>query len=461
MAYFTAPLLAALARESGLELTAYSNSLADDAVTAGLRRHFRRWRRVADMPDAALAEQIAADGIDILIDLSGHTRGNRLLTFARKPAPIQCGWIGYLGTSGLESVDYYLADPYFLPLNEFQPLFTEKLLHIPVVTPFQPAAAAPAVEPPPAIASGRFTFGSFARPMKLNPQTIALWSQLLTALPNSRLLLGALPLDHDPGPVAKAFAANGVARDRLDFLRTCSLEGYLGAHHRIDLCLDPLPYTGATTTCHALWMGVPTLTLAGKTPAGRLGQALLAHCGLAAFIAKDTSGFLEKGMEWAGNVDGLVELPARCAPVFSNRRSTSRKASQPIGVARCARSGQPGARVDSSMQAGLPEVQNSSRCPMSSFAGCHRFGFVNPKPKGNGATARRVQARSSRAALSAVLRLQQSQALVQLVVRGRRTSRLLFALRRDLFIQARHDHHVRSDRLILNLLARRRFVFRH
>jgi protein O-GlcNAc transferase len=268
------------------------------------------WNRIFALSDAELAAKIQADGIDILVDLTGHTAHSRLLTFARKPAPIQCGWIGYLGTSGLSSIDYYLADAYFLPPGEFEPFFTEKIVHLPIVSPFRPSPDAPDLQPLPARSNGHITFGSFSRLSKLSQPVIALWSELMRALPNSRILLAGMPRDGRHESLSQWFEAEGIAPERLQFHRRCADRTYLELHHQIDIALDPFPFTGATTTSNALWMGVPTLTLTGRTVAGRLGPALLEHAGLTDFVAHSPQDFIEKGVHWANHLDALAALRA-------------------------------------------------------------------------------------------------------------------------------------------------------
>jgi protein O-GlcNAc transferase len=308
MAYFMEPVFSHLAQDAGLSLHAYSNHAAEDAFTIRLRRHVAHWNCVFALSDEELAAKVQADGIDILVDLTGHTARNRLLTFARKPAPIQCGWIGYLGTSGLRSIDYYLADRHFLPPGEFDRYFTEKIAYLPAVAPFQPNPDAPGINPLPALTTGQLTFGSFSRISKLNPRVVALWSQLLRTLPESRMLVAAVPHDGRLEVVRNWFEGEGIAPERLQFHPRSDYRTYFALHHQVDLCLDPFPFTGATTTCHALWMGVPTLTLAGQTVPGRLGPTLLHHAGLGDFVAHNPQEFVEKGIYWAGNLEPLAQL---------------------------------------------------------------------------------------------------------------------------------------------------------
>ena len=320
VANFIEPLLMHLAKYPQLSLHAYSNSYIEDDSTQRLRGYFKHWHSITALSDAALAEKIRADGIDILIDLSGHTAKNRLLTFARKPAPVQASWIGYPGTTGLQAMDYFLADRFFLPPGRFDDQFTEKIAHLPATAPFLPFKAAPPVNTLPALSRGYVTFGSFNRPSKLSASVIALWSQLLRALPDSRMLLGGMPQDGKYSALIESFAREGIALERLSFYSRCGMENYLALHQQVDICLDTFPYTGGTTTCHALWMGVPTLTLAGHTVPGRPGACLLGHVGLEAFIAEDTADFVRKGLSWADDLAALSSLRAELRERFS--RST-------------------------------------------------------------------------------------------------------------------------------------------
>jgi len=308
MSHFLEPALEHLARQSSLRLHAYASHVLDDAVTERLRAHIPLWNRVYGVSDEAFAERIRADGIDILVDLSGYTGGHRMPAFARKPAPLQCGWIGYLGSSGMECMDYYLADRHYLPAGEFDRLFTEQIVRLLAVAPFQPDPAAPLAGPLPALANGYVTFGSFSRMGKLGPEVIGLWSQLMRALPGSKMLIGAMAGKAECVTLAGWFAAEGIAPGRLHFHLIATMEDYLKLHRQLDICLDPFPFTGATTTCHAMWMGVPTLTLEGRTAPGRLGPAMLRHAGLDDFVAATPEDFVAKGLHWARHREALADL---------------------------------------------------------------------------------------------------------------------------------------------------------
>jgi predicted O-linked N-acetylglucosamine transferase (SPINDLY family) len=205
-------------------------------------------------------------------------------------------------------MDYYLADRFFLPPGQFDSQFLEKIAYLPAGAPFLPSQDAPPVNALPALGNGYVTFGSFNRLNKLSPSVIALWAQLLRALPDSRMLLGGMPEESKYGTLIEWFAREGIPLERLSFYPRGAMAAYLGLHHRVDICLDTFPYNGGTTTLHALWMGVPTLTLAGRTAAGRSGAAILGHAGLEALVAHDAADFVQKGLFWAGHLAALSDI---------------------------------------------------------------------------------------------------------------------------------------------------------
>lgn len=309
VATFIEPVLQQLAQSSAVSLYAYYNHTVQDAVTQRLKASFDQWRDVAKLAHTELAHTIRADGIDILIDLAGHTGRNRLATLAHKPAPIQASWIGFPGTTGLQSVDYYLTDKYFLPQAEFAHQFTEKLVYLPATTPFLPFEGAPPVNALPARTNGYITFGSFNKLKKFSPAVIALWARVLHAHPGSRMVLGGMESSDNP-TVLQWFANEGIAADRLRFYPVSDMPTYLGLHHQVDLCLDTFPYSGGTTTWHAVWMGVPTLILSGPTPTCRTGNFVLGHAGLLAFQANSPQEFVDISVDWAQRLDELATIRA-------------------------------------------------------------------------------------------------------------------------------------------------------
>lgn len=326
VAAFIEPVLARLGAGTRLSLHAYSNHPVEDAVTRRLRSHFAGWTSIVGWDDGAVAARIESDAIDVLLDLSGHTAHNRLPVFARKPAPLQASWVGYPCTTGLTAMDYYLTDAGMLPPGQFDDQFSERLLHLPLAAPFQPSPLAPPVNQLPALANGYLTFGSFNRPGKLSRPVVALWSTLLRALPSARMLVAAMPADGGVDELAALFALNGVARQRLDFFARADMAHYLALHHRVDVCLDTFPYSGGTTTMHALTMGVPTLTLAGRTAPGRQGASNMTHIGLPGFVAADADDFLAIGATLPRDLGQLAAIRAGLRARFSAQQQGSMEA---------------------------------------------------------------------------------------------------------------------------------------
>jgi predicted O-linked N-acetylglucosamine transferase (SPINDLY family) len=309
------PVLAFLVNHDQLMLHVYYNHAAEDSVTKRLRDKLPRWTCVVGMTDDELAQKIREDGIDILVDLSGHSAKNRLLTFARKPAPIQICWLGYPGTTGLSAMDYFPGDRFVMPPGQFTNQFTEKIVYLPAHTAFMPRKESPVVNALPALTNGYVTFGSFNRLNKISPTIVDLWTQLMRALPDSRMLLGGLPEASNHKNLIEWFSQGGIAQDRLSFYGRDNMDQL---HHQVDICLDTFPCNGGTTTLHALWMGVPTLTLTGDTIPGRLGACFLSHVGLETFVAQDAADFVQKGLFWAGNLASLSEIRSGLRERFAN-----------------------------------------------------------------------------------------------------------------------------------------------
>jgi len=308
VAYFIEPVLEHLTKNTRLVLHAFANSMTEDDVTQRLRSHFHYWHQVTPMLDPGLDEYIRACGIDILIDLSGHTSGHRLLAFARKPAPIQASWLGYLGSTGLTAMDYYLTDRWWMPPGQLDDQFTEKLLRLPAYASFLPAETSPPVHALPAQKNGYLTFGSFNRISKLSRNVIQVWSTLLRELPDSKLIIAAMPVNGDRGQLASWFAEEGIDAERIMFHARSTMEDYLALHGQVDIALDTFPYNGGTTTWHAVWMGVPTLTIAGDMPQGRISTSILEQVGLHGFVASDKQDLVQKALFWAGHLDELAQI---------------------------------------------------------------------------------------------------------------------------------------------------------
>jgi predicted O-linked N-acetylglucosamine transferase (SPINDLY family) len=323
VANFLEPVLERLANDRSLILHAYSNTPGEDQVTDRLRQHFAHWHHIFGTHNDAAAEQIRADGIDILIDLAGHTANNRLLVMAHKPAPVQASWIGYPGTTGLSAVDYFLADRFWVPSEEFRSRFTEKIVYLPAVAPFRHETLCPPVNGLPALRNGHVTFGSFNRIEKLRRDVIELWAKVLHAVPGSRMMVGSMPKDSVPEELIGWFADAGIGRERLDFKPRSSVAVYLQQHYHVDILLDTFPFTGLTTTMQALWMGVPTLTMPGRTVPSRSGVTALSHVGLDSFVADGVDDYVKRAVALASDVAALASLRsgmrARCeaSPMFN------------------------------------------------------------------------------------------------------------------------------------------------
>ncbi|MEO7494076.1 MAG: tetratricopeptide repeat protein, partial [Massilia sp.] len=253
---FVEPVLATHDKAQ-VEVFCYYNHHQEDAVTRRVAAYADHWLGCKSMSDQALAERIMADGIDILIDLSGHTAYNRLLVFARKPAPVQLNWIGYQSTTGLSAIDYRITDTTMDPVGLTERFHSETVLRMARLAPFQPSALCPPVNALPALSSPRFTLACLNQLAKIGDEAIALWSRILLALPHARLMLANVNDAATGQRLLAAFARHGVAEDQLVLHPRMSLADFLALHHQIDLALDSFPYNGGTTSLHAVSMGVP------------------------------------------------------------------------------------------------------------------------------------------------------------------------------------------------------------
>jgi predicted O-linked N-acetylglucosamine transferase (SPINDLY family) len=320
---FMEPVFRHLVKDESLTVHAYYTRTVSDPLTVKLREMVPNWHDIAGLSDDELADKIRADGIDVLIDLTGHTAYGRLLVFARKPAPIQASWMGYLGTTGMSAMDYYIADRHYVPEDQIEGQFVEKLAYLPAYAPFQTTDAGPEVNALPALKNGHITFGSFNRFNKLRPGTIALWAELLRALPDSRLMIAGTPRGDSYVMVRDWFEKEGIDASRIEFRQRATLTTYLAHHLDADIALDTFPYAGGVTTLQALWMGVPTLTLPGNQIASRGSTSILTLSGLPDFVASDRADFVAKGIAWAGKIEQLAQIRAgmreRClqSPFYS------------------------------------------------------------------------------------------------------------------------------------------------
>ena len=295
------------------ETVCYSDRLRKDELTARIAAASGTWRDVLGMADDALAEQIRRDEIDILFDLAGHTAHNRLLLFARKPAPVQVSWIGYVGTTGLEAMDYLFADWHHVPAGS-EVHYQEEVIRLPHNRYcYQPPEDAPSVGPLPASSAGYITFGCFNNPAKLTAEVIATWAQILQRVPTSRLMLKYIGLDdrNTSQRFLKLFADQQVDTSRIELRGQSPYRQMLGQYNEIDVALDPYPFCGAATSCEALWMGLPVVTCPRETFASRQTLGILSSLGITDTVASDLSNYVDLAVELANDLPRLAKLRAQ------------------------------------------------------------------------------------------------------------------------------------------------------
>jgi predicted O-linked N-acetylglucosamine transferase (SPINDLY family) len=291
-----------------VEAVCYSSVQVADEITERSRAAADAWRDVFALTDEQLAERVRQDQIDILVDLTMHMAHSRLLVFARKPAPVQVTYLAYCGTTGLDTIDYRLTDPYLDPPGGDERFYSEQSLRLPeTYWCYRPLDETPPVGALPAAATGRICFGSLSNFCKLSTATLDVWARLLAAVPNSRLLLHATQGSHRDR-VGELLARQGVARERLTFVDFLPAAQYFQVYQQIDVALDPFPYGGGTTTCDALWMGVPVVSLAGPTAVGRGGLSILSNVGLPELVARDQEQYVEIAARLAADLPRLTDL---------------------------------------------------------------------------------------------------------------------------------------------------------
>jgi predicted O-linked N-acetylglucosamine transferase (SPINDLY family) len=308
--YFVHGLLDNHASEN-MELICYAGGKPDD-LSERLRAASDGWVDTRGVDDKALAARVDADGIDVLVDLVGHFTKNRLKLFARRPAPVQATWGGYTGTTGLAAMDYLIADPHSVPEGTDRD-YTEEVIRLPDgCVCYTAPDYAPGVGPPPAAANGFITFGCFNKPCKINAEVLAAWAEILNAVPESRLLLKFRHMESPDirEPFSASLSAHGVDLGRVDFEGHSPHKELLDRYNGVDIALDTFPYSGGLTTCEALWMGVPVVTLPAETFASRHSLAHLSAAGLAEYVASDLSGYVRLAAELAGDHSRLAETRA-------------------------------------------------------------------------------------------------------------------------------------------------------
>jgi predicted O-linked N-acetylglucosamine transferase (SPINDLY family)/glycosyltransferase involved in cell wall biosynthesis len=311
--FFLEPILTHHCR-ADFQIFCYSALLASpDAVTRRFQALVDGWRDIQALSDLEAAQLIYDDQIDLLVDLTGHTGYNRLAILAYKPAPVQINYLGYPDTSGLQTVDFRITDTWADPPGTVEHLYTETLLRLPQgFLCYQPSPDAPPVLPLPARTSGRITFGCFNDKSKLTKDAFALWASILRSVPNADLLLKSQNLgDEYISAIRKIFTKEGIEPTRLKISGgVASYAEHLNCYGLIDIALDPFPYNGTTTTCESLWMGVPVITLSGRTHVSRVGVSLLNAVGLSDFIAPSVEAYRALAVELAGDLERLEGLRA-------------------------------------------------------------------------------------------------------------------------------------------------------
>lgn len=306
--FFLESVLAAGDR-SAFDIYLYADVARPDSYSERLKGYGLTWRDTLRMSDEALAQKVREDRIDVLVDLSGHTPGNRLLAFARRPAPVQVTWNGYPNTTGMSAIDYRVSDALCDPPGLTEPLHSEHLVRLPgIYMSWRPPTDAPEPGPAPVLETGRITFGSFNSCYKLTPTVVGLWARVLKAVEGSRLIVYAVTGARAQSRLRELFAASGIFAGRVELRVRVSHEAFLKAHQEVDIALDSYPYHGTTTTCFSLWMGVPVVSLVGPTHVSRVGLTLLSSVDLDALAASDCDGYVEAAAALAQDAQRLAAL---------------------------------------------------------------------------------------------------------------------------------------------------------
>nr|MBF0221225.1 tetratricopeptide repeat protein [Desulfobulbaceae bacterium] len=308
---FILPLLQNIS-ESGFKIFCYAEmgSSNHDAITLEIMQLSDSWYSTRGVDDEKVAEKISSDKIDILIDLAGHSANNRLPVMARKPAPLQASWLGYVNTTGLPVIDYRLTDQIANPGGS-ELYYSESLVYLPHgFFCYLPPAECPDVAPLPALASGQITFGSFNNIIKITEEVLEVWAKIVIAVPNSKLLWvsKAFTDRHIQAHFLNIFNSHGVPASRIEMVSNLPMKEYLATHNRVDIALDPFPHNGHTITCHSLWMGVPVITLKGDRYATRMGASLMTRIDLENYIAESKDDYIEKARALAANIEELKKL---------------------------------------------------------------------------------------------------------------------------------------------------------
>jgi len=298
-----------------VEVFCYYNQPRGDEVTERIRARAEHFVPIAGVPDRALAELMRQDGIDLLFDLTGHSADNRLPLFFLRPAPVQVTWLGYLGGTGVPTIDWRLTDPHVDPPAMPALPGVERPWRLPhTIWCYRPYAEAPDVGPLPAAQIGHVTFACLNNPGKVSPAALSAWAAILRAVPDARLVLLTPAAPERIEALERHFERESVAPSRVECAARLPLAQYLARHGEVDIALDPFPYTGGVTTCDAAWMGVPVVTLAGNRPFARSGATILANLRLGELVANDVDGYIAAAIALARDWPRLAELRATLRP---------------------------------------------------------------------------------------------------------------------------------------------------
>jgi predicted O-linked N-acetylglucosamine transferase (SPINDLY family) len=292
---------------SQFQVHCYSDVRTHDGMTELFKSRADVWRKTRGLSDERLAEMVRQDAIDILVDLTMHVEGSRLLVFARKPAPVQVTYLAYPGTTGLETIDYRLTDANLDPAGRDESFYSEKSIRLRSFWCYQPARDTPNVVPPPALSRHGITFGCLNNFCKVSPSAFSTWCELLRRVPNPRLILHAREGSHRQR-THQRFAEQYVDPKRVEFVSGLAMPEYFATYNQIDIALDPFPYPGGTTTCDALWMGVPVVSFPQDTAVSRGGLSILSTVGLTELIARDRTDYVRIAVELAGDLPRLADL---------------------------------------------------------------------------------------------------------------------------------------------------------
>ncbi|HEY5638268.1 MAG TPA: hypothetical protein VIS77_15365 [Burkholderiales bacterium] len=356
IAWFIEPVLRAHDRDR-FEVYAYHSGAHEDAVTARLRTHVEHWRSIGALDDGSAAERIREDGIDILVDLAGHTAGGRPLLFARRPAPLQWSWLGYIGTTGMQAMDARISDEALEPAALAAGWYREALVRLPgSCYCYAASTALPEVGPSPAARGQGVTFASLNRIEKVSNAALDAWARLLQRVPTSRLRIAAASSRQARERIGARFAAQGIGAERIVFMAGMRYESFAKTYAGVDIALDAFPVNGASTTCEALWMGVPVVSLGVPRIGGRLGASVLGAAGCSEWFTTNVEAYIDAAARLAADPVALARTRAGLrARVSASRLADAAGFTRDLEDAYRAaarRAGWPGAADDSGPRVG-------------------------------------------------------------------------------------------------------------